>query len=138
MNGTHGCPRTRRAVSILILMAWSAVLPAQPASAALVRTEAVLQEGRAHGLREAWVAAVQRAEVREALQAQGVSPVEAEARVLSLSDSEVLLIAERMDELPAGQGVGEVVVAVVVVFAVLVVLDAAGVTDVFPWIEKKP
>jgi hypothetical protein len=43
-----------------------------------------------------------------------------------------------MDELPAGQGGGEVVVAVVLVFAVLVVLDAAGVTDVFPWIEKKP
>jgi hypothetical protein len=67
-----------------------------------------------------------------------VSPKEAQARVLSLSDSEILDIAERMDELPAGQGVGEVLVAVVLVFAVLVVLDVAGVTDVFPWIEKRP
>jgi hypothetical protein len=138
MNVAGGRSRSWRAGSILILVVLSAMLPAQRAGAALVRTEAVLQEGRAHELREAWVAAVQRAEVREALHAQGVSPKEAQARVLSLSDSEILDIAERMDELPAGQGVGEVLVAVVLVFAVLVVLDVAGVTDVFPWIEKRP
>ena len=82
--------------------------------------------------------ALDRAEVRSALEAQGVDPVEARARVASLGDAEVLDLAARLDELPAGEGLTGVVIAVAVVFGLLVLLDALGVTDVFPWIEPNP
>lgn len=114
------------------------VLPVARAEAVLVRTETALESERAQTLRDSWLADLRRAEVQRALEAQGVHEREAEARLRSLTDREVLQIARHLDELPAGQGLTGVVIAVLVVFALLVILDATGVTDVFPGIDPKP
>lgn len=122
----------------LLLAASTAVLPATRAHARLVATDRVLHGERASELRASWSAALQREEARAALEQHGVDPAEAAARIRSLSDSEVIALAERFADQPLGRGAGEVIVAVLVVFAILVILDATGVTDVFPWIEGGP
>jgi hypothetical protein len=69
-----------------------------------------------------------RDEVRGRLVAMGVDPAQAAERVAALSDSELRMLNERMDSLPAGGGVLTLVGAV---FVVLLILELVGVTDVF-------
>ena len=72
---------------------------------------------------------VERQDVRTALVAKGVSPDEVMQRVNSLNTTELAMLHDKLDQLPAGQGALEVVL---VVFAVLVITDLTGLTDVFP------
>jgi hypothetical protein len=67
----------------------------------------------------------------------GVSADDAAQRVAALDESELATIAQKLDEQPAGQGLlATVLIAAGAVFIMLVILDATGVTDVFPWIKK--
>jgi hypothetical protein len=45
-----------------------------------------------------------REDVQNALMAQGINPIEAKARIDSLSDAEVIRIADEINKLPAGAG----------------------------------
>ncbi len=75
-----------------------------------------------------------REDVRQELEALGIDPDEAAARVDALSDAEIQQIAERMDEMPAGQGgLGIIVGAALIVFIILLITDIACVTKVFPF-----
>jgi hypothetical protein len=111
---------------------------AQGARAALLSTEQVLS-ARAEG--EAARARVQaflaRADVERELARFGVDPERARARVALLSDEEVSSIAGKIDALPAG---GDTLVSVLLIFAVvfilLIIFDAVGITDIFPWVNK--
>lgn len=70
-----------------------------------------------------------REDVREQLIEWGVDPVDAQARVVALSDEELQLVTERLETLPAG---GTSALAVVgIVFVVLLILELVGVTNVF-------
>lgn len=69
-----------------------------------------------------------RDDVRQAMQRMGVDPVEAEARVASLSDAELLRMQGELDRLPAG---GDALAVVGVVFVVLLILELVGVTNIF-------
>lgn len=97
-----------------------------PAGAALVTTDRVLERGACADVS----AFLQRADVRANLEAMGVDPASAHARVAALSDEEVADLAGRIAELPAG---GSVVGALVFVFLVLLVTDILGLTKVFPF-----
>ena len=66
--------------------------------------------------------------VRAELERLGVAPADAQARVAALSDSELLALDQRMDELPAGSGALEVLG---IVLLVLLVLELVGVTDIY-------
>lgn len=110
--------------------------PASGARAALIGTEqAVSQNAARMGDTEAQRARIssflQRADVRGQIQALGVDPHEADARVAGLSDVEVAKLAGQVDQLPAGQGVVAVFIILGIIFAVLVALDLLGVTHVF-------
>lgn len=72
-----------------------------------------------------------RDDVRQELAAQGVDPDEAALRVAALSDAEIAQIHDRIAEAPAGEGVGVVVGAILVVFIILLITDIAGLTSVF-------
>jgi hypothetical protein len=71
-----------------------------------------------------------RADVRQALQQQGVTGDAALARVAALSDTEVAQLAGRIDQAPAG---GEILSIVFTLFIVLLVTDILGFTKVFPF-----
>lgn len=74
-------------------------------------------------------AALSRAEVREAMERQGVDPATATERIAALTDDEAGRLAEQINHAPAGGIIG----ALLVVFFVLLVTDILGLTKVFPF-----
>jgi len=73
-------------------------------------------------------AALAREDVQQALRSHGVEPSLAAARVAALNDSELVLLAENLEELPAG---GSVLATIGVVAIVLLILELVGVIDIF-------
>jgi hypothetical protein len=67
--------------------------------------------------------------VRGQLVGLGVDPKDAQTRVASLTDSELAMLNQRIDTLPAGGN--EIFVVLGVVFLVLVILELVGVINVF-------
>jgi hypothetical protein len=118
----------RKGRPVYILMTALALLvsiPYQAAFAALVDTEAAVDSVRGDDARARLNQYLARADVQAALRAQGIEPVEAEARVASLSDAEIAQIASRLDELPAGGVLGFVILVLVVVLLVFLILKVA-------------
>jgi len=110
-------------------------LPLGSAQAAMITTDQVIG-GAIQDERGKVLAFVQRADVRSQMVTLGVDPVEAEARVASLSDQEVAQIAGKIDGLPAGQGVIVAIIgAAVFIFLVLLVTDLLGLTHIFPFVN---
>lgn len=66
--------------------------------------------------------------VRGQLIGLGVDPVDAQARVAALSDSELQMLDQRIDSMPAG---GDVLAVIGVVFIVLLILELTGVINIF-------
>ncbi len=107
-------------------------LPLGVAQAALVSTDQIVRDGATQFDRDRITGLIMREDIQRQLRLQGVDPEEAAARIATLSDAEVSRIAARIDSMPAGQGVVESAVgALLVVFIILLILDLAGVTDVF-------
>ena len=112
--------------------------PVQSVLAAMIGTEAVMGSARGQEARDHLQQFLARQDVQKALIAQGIDPVEARARIDSLSDDEVIRIAEQIDQLPAGGGFLEFLLVIILVgFIVLVITDMTGVTDVFPFIKSQ-
>lgn len=72
-----------------------------------------------------------RAEVRDKMQALGVDANAARARVDALTDEEVAQLAGRIDQLPAGGS--DVLGVLLAVFIVLLITDILGLTKIFPF-----
>ena len=118
----------RKGQPVFFLMIALAVLismPHPPALAALVDTETAMDSARVSDARARIHQYLVREDVRAGLRAQGIDPLEAEARVASLTDAEVSRIADRMDELPAGGILGFVILVLVIVLLVVVILKVA-------------
>jgi hypothetical protein len=110
--------------------------PFQSAHAALIGTESVLDTSRGRQARIYLKSLVAREDVRAALVACGLSPLEAKSRIDSLSDAEAVKAADRFDQLPAGSGVLEAILVIsFLVFLILLITDIAGYTDVFPFVH---
>ena len=110
----------------------------QTVSAALIDTETVINSAAGDESRKKVKQFLLRKDVQRVLTAQGIDPLEAEKRVDTLSDAEVLRINDQIDRLPAGAGAVEfLLVVILVTFIVLVILDLAGVADIFPFINSQ-
>ena len=96
--------------------------PYQSAIAALIDTETVLDENQSQEARDYIKQLLARQDVRSALIAQGIDPLEAEARLASLSDAEVIELADQIENLPAGQGALGVVIAVLIIIVLVLVI----------------
>ena len=113
-------------------------IPLQTVCAAMISTETVLTTTQTQNARENLIRFLEREDVETEMTAQGVNWLEARARVGSLSDAEVMRIAEKMDQLPAGgDGLGILVGTALIVFLVLLFTDIAGYTDVFPFVKHQ-
>ncbi len=77
-------------------------VPLDPVLAAMVGTEATLDLTRARQARDEINKLLLREGIQNALMSQGIDPVEAKARIDSLSDAEVVRLADQIDKLPAG------------------------------------
>ena len=90
---------------IFILMIFLTLLisvPFQPALATLIQTETVINPDRAKDTRALLNQLMAREDVRTALLSYGINPVEIEARVAAMTDSEILQVKQAIDQLPAG------------------------------------
>ena len=116
----------------------SIAIPYQPLLAAMVPTEATIYQFKAQDARDHLKTLISRNDIKTALISQGIDPDEANARVDSLSDSEVIEVADKIEQLPAGGGVfGAIIGAALIVFLVLLLTDILGYTDVFPFVKSQ-
>ena len=113
---------SRRIMQILLL-AVTAMTFSLPGQAAMVGT-AQIQQGAA--MVELASIEHQRAWLREQLVIGGVEETAAVERVAALTDAQVRDVFQRIDELPAGAGLGEVLLVALIVF---LVLEVFGFTD---------
>ena len=113
-------------------------IPYQPLLAAMVPTESTIYQFKAQDARDHLKTLISKNDIKNALISQGIDPDEAKARVDSLSDSEVIEVADKIEQLPAGGGVfGAVIGAALIVFLVLLLTDILGYTDVFPFVKSQ-
>ena len=119
--------------SVSILMALLLLMVSTPLGsvfAAMVGTEAILENQDTSGARDQVRSFFDRRDVQSVLTDRGIDPAEAKARVDSLSDAEVLQIAEKIDGLPAGGDFwGTFFFIVIIIFFTLLVLEIMGYTD---------
>jgi hypothetical protein len=106
---------------LMIILTMLLSVPYQAAFAALVETETMLDMSRGQEARETLKQFMARKDVRSAIVSQGVDPLEADARLASLSDAEIIQLADQIDKLPAGGDVLGLLIAVLVI-VVLVLL----------------
>lgn len=120
-------------VSALLLPGLLLLCPLRVAAETL-STETVLLSEESAAVRDQMLAYLSRTDVQQQLELQGVSLTEARTRVASLTDEEAKQIAPYLKNAPvAGDGVGAVIGAIVIIFLVLLVTDILGLTKVFPF-----
>jgi len=112
--------------SALIVCTIGAGMPL-PASAGIIATDQVAASAERDRVKDF----LDRAEVRGRLQALGVDPAAARARVDALSDQEIATLVGEMDRLPAGGS--DVLIVALIVFLILLATDILGYTKIFPF-----
>jgi Family of unknown function (DUF6627) len=97
-------------------------VPFQAALAALISTETILDTVHTNDARDQLRQFLARQDVKTALINQGVDPEEAQARVSSLTDAEVLKITNQIEKLPAGGEFGFVIGILLIILLVVVIV----------------
>ena len=129
--------RSKFASTFLVVLMVLLTVPYQSVLAAMIETEATLditaagQEARNH-----IKTILAREDAQAVLRAQGIDPLEAMARVDSLTDAEAQQVVDQVEELPAGGGFFVTFLIVVgVIVIILIITDALGYTNVFTFIR---
>ena len=128
-------PWTDRTVArVLVVCISFAGLPIPAAQAELIATDRIEAAEQALPARLFLGSLLDRGDVRAALEAKGVRPEDAKARVAALSDDEIEQLAARIDSLPAGgSGFETVLWLAFLVFLILLITDILGFTKVYPF-----
>lgn len=100
-----------------------------PALAGMIDTDQLINATSIEVQRAEIKTILAREDIRNYLETNGVSSEFANERVNNLSSSEVVAMHSQLNNLPAGQGALGTVVLILVIF---ILLDVAGVTDIFP------
>ena len=97
----------------------------------LISTQQLLHDLQVSQQRQSISRFLTHEDVQSQLVARGVNASDVQQRVASMSAAELASLAARIDELPAGEGLLETTMFLLVIF---MLLDIAGVTDIFPGI----
>ena len=119
----------QRTIALLLTICLVSLPMAQSAKAAIITTDQAIELSDRTGQIARINEALARESVQEVLVTLGVDPVDASARVDSLTTEELHLLESRLADLPAG-GTG-VVEVVGIVAIVLIVLELLNVTNFF-------
>ena len=120
--------------TVLCLSVFIFAVNIRTALAESISTSEVIDSAEGDSARAQLNAFLARQDVEKTLIAYGVSAAEAHSRIATLSNSEATELALRVNDAPiAGDGIGTVVVALLVVFVVLLVTDVLGLTKVYPF-----
>lgn len=120
----------KRAIASTMIVCMTAIGMPLTAQASIVPTEEAITSVQASANRDKVETFLARADVRDAMVAQGLNADNASERVRAMSDAEVAQLADRVDHAPAGAGVLGIIFTV---FIVLLVTDILGLTKVFPF-----
>ena len=118
-----------KTINSVLIAAFTLMCMQVPAMADIVSTEQIAIEQRTDTQREAVRSFLDRGDVQAQLIARGVDAGDALQRVDSLTATELAELSSQIDTLPAGEGAIGFVIGLIVIF---MLLDIAGVTDVFP------
>jgi len=103
------------------------------AAAAMIGTEKLLQAEDLQEKRDYLHQLIALEAVKSALIAQGIDPLEAQLRLQSLTDDEIRLIADKLDDLSAGSGVVTFSMIIIgVIIALVLIFNFTDITKVFP------
>lgn len=119
------------AMAVVVITGTVMQSAAYAAPGGMVSTQQLVQESRVDQQRAQVSEFINRADVQAQLEARGVDVADARARIAGLTATELATLSAQIDELPAGEGVLETLLFVLVIF---MLLDIAGVTDIFPGI----
>jgi hypothetical protein len=116
--------RNSRAIGVaMIILTLMTAVPYQTALAALIGTETVLDAANSTEMRDRVKGFLAREDVRAIFIAQGIDTQEAQARIDSLTDSEVEEISHQIEQLPAGgDAIGVVIGLLIIVLLVVVIV----------------
>ena len=116
-------------MTILILLL---TVPYQSVFASMIGTETVIEMSRGQEARDYLNRMMTREDVQMIFTSYGINPLEAKARLDTLSDTEIMRLCDQIEQLPAGgSSLGTAFIAIGVVFIVLFITDLLGYTDVF-------
>ena len=102
------------------------------ASSAIITTDEAIQLQQNDINREYILSMLQKDELQQQLADYGLDAQLAAERVSHMTDAEIALLNERLNEMPAGEGV---VGTIVLIFIVFIITDALGATDIFPFVR---
>jgi hypothetical protein len=120
----------KRLVASLVIVSTGLMGLPLTAQAAIVPTDEAISTSAATANRERVTGFLERSDVRQAMQNQGLTVESASERVKAMSDAEVAQLAGRIDKAPAG---GDVLGVIFTIFIVLLITDILGFTKVFPF-----
>ena len=120
--------RFRRSCVALLSVSLLSLGLQTPAAAGVIGTaDAVAAAGQQDAL--ALVrSSLAREDVRARMVALGVDPAEVDGRIAALTGSELAMLADQLEQAPAG---GDVLAIIGIVFIVLVILEYTGTIDIF-------
>ena len=111
---------------VMVVIMVTFIIPCQSVSAALISTENVAELARGQEARDQLQQLFARDDVQAALIAQGLDPEEASNRIDVLTDEEVIIIADQVNDLPAGGStlliVGAAILVVTIIFYAIILL----------------
>ena len=118
-----------RTLAITLALALASYTVSSPVLADMVPTGQLAGSARLESARDRADSLLQQEQVSAMLADMGVDAQAARDRVATLSAEELEQLSNRMDELPAGEGA---LGTIALVLVILILLDVAGVTDIFP------
>lgn len=118
----------QRACVALVSVSVLALGMQTPAVAGIVGTSEAVSAARQEQSLSTVQAALARDDVRAKLAELGVDATELDGRLAALSPAELSMLADKLDQAPAG---GDVLVVIGIVFVVLLILELTGVIDIF-------
>ena len=118
----------QRACVALVSVSVLALGMQTPAVAGIVGTSDAVAAVRQETPLSTVQAALARDDVRAKLAELGVDAAELDGRLAALSPSELSMLADKLDQAPAG---GDALAVIGIVFVVLLILELTGVIDIF-------
>jgi len=118
----------QRACVALVSVSFLALGMQTPALAGIVGTSEAVSASRQESPLSTVQAAMARDDVRAKLAELGVNAADLDGRLAALSPAELSILADKLDEAPAG---GDALAVIGIVFVVLLILELTGVIDIF-------
>ena len=114
--------RTQSVAIVMTVLMLVLSIPPQTAMSALVGTETVFNMSGGQEARDYLRQILARDDVRSVLIAKGVDPAEAQERINSLTDFEVMQLADQIEQLPAGGNIFSLVIGVLLIVILVLVI----------------